>query len=178
MTRTPSPKPKGPGRKTSGKSGLLEHCVGPLKYIGFHTYTNPEFKKIAFYPERYVVQQFPHESLYGTRGTKEAYIVAADPTATFISGDDGKAHIIMEAKWQEAPGSVDEKLPYIYECFLVSPYPNWIVVFDGRYWRTPRGKAAVMWLEAKASAAPADRRLYVRSRDGFINLANQVWGTT
>jgi len=165
-------------KRRSSKSALLEQCVEALQLVGFHIYKgNPVFKKVTVNQTRYVVQNFPHPSLYGTRGTKEAYLVADDPTGAFTTGDDGKAHIIMEAKWQESAGSVDEKLPYIYECFRASPYPNWIVVFDGRYWKTPRGKAAVAWLAAKTTDI-GDRRLYVLDRNEFIKLAKQIWGST
>lgn len=167
--------PKGK-RRASGKSALLEQCVEALQLVGFHIYKgNAVFEKVTVNQKRYVVQNFPHPSLYGGRGFKEAYIVGDDPTGTFVTDENGRAHVIMECKWQEASGSVDEKLPYIYESFLASPYPNWVVIFDGRYWRTPRGKQAVNWLWGK-SVSTGERRLYVVSRNQFIQLAKGTWG--
>lgn len=131
--------------------------------IGFQVYdSQPQFRKATVISGRYVIKGYSHLSLYGTKGRKEAFIHADE------------ADWIVEAKWQEASGSVDEKLPYIWEAFLASPVRHWIVVLDGRYWKTGRGAMAVTWLTGR-SPEPG-RRFIVADRKKFIDFAKQEWG--
>lgn len=174
-TRRAPTKPKAK-RRSSGKSALLEHCVQSLGTLGFHEYaTHGDFKKAEVVGPRYVIRNYPHPSLYGTWGRKEAFIVAPDISGVFIPDDDGLARIVMEAKWQEVSGSVDEKMPFVWAAFLASPVRNWIVVLDGRYWNTERGKAVVAWLRSR-QPIPEKRRFYVVDRRGFHDLARRAWG--
>lgn len=159
-------------RRTSGKSQLLEQCVDALRMIGFQMYdSHPQFLKASVVPSRYVIKGYPHISLYGTKGRKEAFIRA-----------DG-SEWILEAKWQEAAGSVDEKLPYIWQSFLASGVQHWLVVLDGRYWKTGRGDAAARWLASKgklkeltSDGQQDPRRFIVTDRKGFIQFAKREWG--
>lgn len=114
-------------------------------------------------PSRYVIKNYPHPTLYGGKGRKEAFIRA-----------DGTDYI-LEAKWQQSPGSVDEKIPYIWESFLESEVKNWFVVMDGRYWRDGRGKAVFAWLNQKAAATGGQRQMVVTDRRGFIEWAKCRW---
>lgn len=142
--------------------------------IGFQVYdSHPSFLGASVVPPRYVIKGYPHASLYGTKGRKEGYIHA-----------DANEWIV-EAKWQEVSGSVDEKLPFIWQSFLASPVRHWIIVLDGRYWKTGRGAQAAGWLKSKGSLrditnrdAPADaqRRFVVVDRKGFIDFARRQWG--
>lgn len=164
-------------RKTGGKSALLENCVDSLHLIGFQVYqSSSSFGRAQVVPAKYIIRCFPHESLYGTPGKKEALIVAPDGVAFFKPDDEGNVRVILEAKWQESSGSVDEKLPYIWEAARVSPVKNWVVVLDGRYWKTGRGKAAVGWLVARSADHDGDHRLHVVDRRGFYELADRAWG--
>jgi len=163
-------------KRSSGKSALLEDCVQSLGLLGFHEYgTNGSFKRAEVINARYIIRSFPHESLYGTSGKKEALIVAPNGSGSFALDDDGMARVIMEAKWQESSGSVDEKLPYVWEAFCESSVRNWVVVLDGRYWKTDRGQAAVAWLKSKMPG-PESRRFYVVDRRGFRDLVRRAWG--
>lgn len=151
-------------RKTGARSQLLEHCVRSLQLLNFQIYEGQgHFESASIRPGRYVICNYPHSSLYGTPGRKEGYIVAGDEA------------YIMEAKYQDSSGSVDEKLPYIWMAFLASPVPNWLAVLDGNYWskdaRALRGKA---WL--KQQAVPEGREFHVFSRTEFINWAHKKWG--
>lgn len=163
-------------RQTGGKSVLLEQCVESLHLLGFQVYDSAgSYKRATVVPPRYVIRSFPHESVYGTPGKKEALIVAPNGVSYFALDEGGNARVILEAKWQETSGSVDEKFPYIWEAFCLSPVKNWVIVLDGKYWKTGRGKAAVGWLRSKAPG-PAGRRLHVVDRKGFIELAGLAWG--
>lgn len=160
-------------RHTGRKSALLENCVGALHLIGFRCYdSHGEFEKATSTGDRYVIRNYPHASLYGTGGKKEALIVAP-PSRGFIEDEGGEVRIIVEAKYQDSSGSVDEKLPYIWHSLLVSEVPNWIAILDGRYWKSARGKAAVSWLKNQGS--PDGRTLRVTDQRGFIEMAKSLW---
>lgn len=176
MTERRRPAKKRATRGSNGKSALLEDCVGSLHLLGFQTYpSNRDFQRAKVIPERYVVRNVPHQTLYGTPGRKEAFVVAPDGRGFFAPDEDGAARIIIEAKWQGRSGSVDEKFPHVWEAFLASPVANWIIVIDGPFWKTTRGKAAVAWLSSKAGLFEG-RTLRVVDRKGFIDLAMQAWG--
>ena len=166
-----------PGRKrrqTGGKSQLLEHAVDTLHMVGFQIYRSyGEFRKAQVVGDRYVIRNYPHVSLYGTAGKKEALIVA-DASGEFALDDEDRVRIVVEAKWQQTSGSVDEKVPYIWEAFLASEVPNWIVIIDGQAWKSARGKAAVAWL--KGRVCPEGRSFIVTDRTGFITFARETWG--
>lgn len=165
-----------PGRQTGRQSSLLENCVGALHLIGFRCYDSlGEFEKASSTGDRYVIRNYPHASLYGTGGKKEALIVAPASDG-FIEEEGGEVRIIVEAKYQESSGSVDEKLPYIWHALLVSEVPNWVVILDGKYWKTNRGKAAVLWL--KGHDSPEGRRLRVTDQRGFIEMARSLWNAS
>jgi len=164
------------GRRTGGKSQLLENGVNTLHALGFQIYDGkPQFDKAVVKRDRYVIRNYPCMSIYGTPGKKEAFIVAP-PSEGFVCGDDGRVRILVEAKWQESAGSTDEKMPFVWQSFLESDIPNWIVIMDGANWKTTRGKAVVAWM--KAREAPSDRRWYVTNAKEFIHLATATWGTT
>lgn len=168
------PRRAAPSRHTSGKSQLLENGVNTLHALGFQVYaSHPQFKKALVTPQRYVIRNYPCPSIYGTLGRKEALIVAP-PSNGFVTSTDGQVRILVEAKWQEASGSVDEKMPFVWQSFLESDVPNWVVIMDGANWRTPRGKAVVDWM--KRREPPEDRRWYVTDAKGFIHLATDTWG--
>jgi hypothetical protein len=169
----PRAKRRGGGSKAKGT--LLEHCVESLGALGFHEYTNKSFKEAEVVGARYVVRGYRHLTLYGTPGSKEALIVAPDSSGLFVPDDDGLARVVMEAKWQAISGSVDEKFPFVWEAFLVSPIRNWIVVIDGPFWKTTRGLAAVAWLRARRPV-PEKRRFHVVDRRGFHDLVRRAWG--
>lgn len=169
--RTPR---RGATRRTSGKSQLLEHGVNTLHALGFQVYDgNPQFKKATVVPDRYVIRNYPCTSIYGTLGRKEAFIVSP-PSPGFVTDPDGVVRILVEAKWQEVSGSVDEKMPFVWQSFLESDIPNWIVIMDGAAWKTARGKAVVAWMQK--CEAPDGRHWYVTDAKGFIHLATDTWG--
>lgn len=165
-------------RQTGGKSQLLEHAVDTFHMVGFQVYRGfGEFQRAQVVGDRYVIRNYPHPSLYGTPGKKEALIVVTGAAGPFVPDADGRVSIIVEAKWQQGSGSVDEKLPYVWEAFLASDVPNWIVIIDGPAWKSVRGKAAVTWLTARAAdVCPDDHVFIVTDRLGFIRFARSTWG--
>lgn len=164
-------------RKTGAKSQLLEQCVESLTFIAFVVYQTLEnFHKSRVTTDYYVIRNYPHKSLYGTPGRKEALIVGPANCNEVVSDPDGNARCIVECKYQDGSGSVDEKLPYVYEHFLASEIKNWIIILDGKYWRTnKRALAGLRWL--KARQVPEGRRLIIVNRKEFNSIAKHIWGS-
>ena len=73
--------------------------------------------------------------------------------------------LVLEAKWQQTSGSVDEKLPYLVECIKYSKYPT-AIVLDGKGYR----KGARNWLHGKAGK---DCLLHVFSMSDLQTFANE-----
>jgi hypothetical protein len=163
-------------RKKGQKSRLLEQSILALRLAGFEVYSHPLFQKTVAagtVGPRYAITGWPHPSLYGTRGTKEALLVAEGSANGLVADADGLVRVVVEAKWQESPGSVDEKLPYVYEAFLTSDVPNWVALLEGAVWKVGRGKAAFDWLAARP--AVVGRTWHVVDYDGFLEFVNGAW---
>lgn len=141
-------------KNTVARARLLENAISALRMLGFEVFRGqPEFKRAGLLvPRRYIIRNCPHLSLYGTIGFKEALI-----------HDDGH-EFVFEAKLQNVGGSVDEKLPYLFECFLVSSVPDWIVWFDGNFWtKNPRALKAIEWLRIQvvSDRMPKGRHFHI-----------------
>ena len=156
--------PRPPSRKTGARAQLLEVTVEGLHLIDFQIYESyGSYEAAEIRRSRYVIRNYPHPSLYGTPGRKEALIVADDE------------QYILECKYQDSSGSVDEKLPYLWMAFLVSPVPGWLIVFEGNYWnRDSRGLRAKTWL--KHQQPPEGREFHVFTRKEFNQWARGKWG--
>jgi hypothetical protein len=105
--------------------------------------------------------------LYGTAGSKEAFVHCD------VAGD-----FIFEAKYQDDSGSVDEKMPYLWEAFLKSSVNQWIIWFDGNWFlKEARGIAAVAWLKSRArERAIEGRSFYVASGNSeFYDLIGRLF---
>jgi hypothetical protein len=151
-------------RKTGARSQLLELSVRSLQLVNFQIYDSiGHFRSATVTPARYVICNYPHESLYGTSGRKEGYIVADED------------RYVLEAKYQDSSGSVDEKLPYLWMSFLASPVPGWIAVLDGNYWtRNARALEARAWLARQS--VPEGREFHLFNRTGFMTWVRGKWG--
>ena len=170
QSRKAKPRNNGKKRNTS-VSRLLENAALSLRIAGFVIYDNFSQYRAAndrgTLPQRYLVEHYPHKSLYGTVGWKEGFISH--------NGTD----YVFEAKWQNGSGSVDEKMPYLWEHFLSSPVPNWIVWFDGAWWREKRGRNAVEWLRERVKAqCPPSRQFIILagSKEGQEFFSRQFGG--
>lgn len=101
-----------------------QQCLPLFIEHGFVVYKNKDYQDIVNrnlqLPKKYVVCGYPFISIYGHKGKTEFVIV------------DGNRRIRVEDKYQAAPGSVDEKFPYMY-LNAVEAYPEneIILVVDG-----------------------------------------------
>lgn len=111
----------------------------------------------SYLPKRYARQVYIGMGIYDTDIYVDFFLV--DATST-------NSGIIIECKWQQTGGSVDEKLPYvnlnIQHCY---PAPT-IVLIDG-YGMRP---GAISWLEAQV--ATNQNLMAVHSLPSFIAWAN------
>lgn len=160
------------GKKTGRAAGILENVVDNLRSVGFEILTRAEWlskQDENTLPEQYVVRNWPHQSLYGGRGKKEALIVSGPCKNGIKFEHEGeKIRIVVEAKYQSGSGSVDEKFPFVWESFLASEIPNWILLYDGKWWLEPRGMAAVKWIKDRYAKTKSEGDLRVRNKTFYI----------
>jgi PD-(D/E)XK nuclease superfamily protein len=174
MTRMPGKKPVTRNTATGGL--LLENSVNHMHALNFQVYDSLDrFRRAVIIPDRYVIRNYPQQTIYNTRGKKEAYIVSASPTVDFSPDHDGMTRVLVEAKHQRTSGSVDEKIPFVWASFLESDVPNWVLIMDGPYWKTTRGLAVVAW--AMKQVAPQGKTWHVTNAKGFVLLTTRNWGT-
>ena len=167
MSKTPQR--KGRKKNTVVRARQLENASLALRLIDFHEFARmADFKKAekaGSLPNRYFVRHFPHLTILETKGYKERYIF------------DRGAEYVLECKFQNCSGSCDEKGPLLWESFLVSPYANWIVWFEGKWWATPRGLAWVHWLRRQVAERPVNgRNFYICASDNeWVSLVRQLF---
>ncbi|WP_276748070.1 PD-(D/E)XK nuclease superfamily protein [Chlorogloeopsis fritschii] len=109
-------------------------------------------------PKRYAKQVYIGTGIYQTDIYVDFYVVGL---STMPSG------LIIECKWQESEGSVDEKFPYLNLNIQYSyPAPT-IIVIGGEGMR----EGAIDWLKERET--DNHNLLAVHSLDRFIAWANQ-----
>ncbi|MBH8562597.1 hypothetical protein I8748_10470 [Nostoc sp. CENA67] len=108
-------------------------------------------------PKRYAKQVYIGEGIYGNDIYVDFYIIG------YTSIDSG---LIIECKWQQTSGSVDEKLPYlnlnIQKCYPTKA----VVLIDGGGMKAK----AVSWLEAQV--AENHNLLAVHNLSSFLAWSN------
>ncbi|MBW4632764.1 MAG: hypothetical protein KME30_12985 [Iphinoe sp. HA4291-MV1] len=158
--------------KTQGaranKSGeiLESHVETTLRAHGYFQVCTHKPKKLQrdfilnsiFLPKRYAKQVYIGIGIYQTDVYVDFYVVGLP---AMPSG------LIIECKWQESGGSVDEKFPYLNLNIQRSyPAPT-IVVLGGEGMR----EGAIDWLKERVTDNP--NLLAVHSLDRFIAWANK-----
>jgi hypothetical protein len=87
-------------------------------------------------PKRYAKQVYIGKGIYGSDIYVDFYIIGAAPIS---------AGLIIECKWQQSSGSVDEKLPYL-NLNIQNCYPTKALeIIDGGGMKTQ----AISWLETQ-----------------------------
>lgn len=110
-----------------------------------------------------LLKNVPYTTVYGTQGRTEFVL-----KSTRLPGP-----IRIEAKWQQTPGSTDERLPYLYlnaSRFDTMPEAHVIIVIDGQGWRA----GALNWLRKTAQIAPEGKQIKVMNLQQFVSWANQL----
>lgn len=108
-------------------------------------------------PKRYAKQVYIGEGIYGSDIYVDFYIIGS---TSICSG------LIIECKWQQTGGSVDEKLPYlnlnIQKCYPTKA----VVLIDGGGMKTK----AISWLAAQV--AENQNLLAVHNLSSFLVWSN------
>jgi len=125
---------------TAVESGLsLEGCIeADLAAAGFRIIPNREWREAILYETtdpRIVILDAPYRSIYGHKAKIEFLILL------------GTRQILVEAKRQRVPGSVDEKLAYVYlNALNAIPEREFVLVVEGEGFKPE----ALAWIRAKA----------------------------
>ncbi|ARV62484.1 hypothetical protein BZZ01_31090 [Nostocales cyanobacterium HT-58-2] len=152
----------------ANKSGeiLESHVETTLRAHDYFQVSSQRPKKLQrdfllnsiFLPKRYAKQVYIGTGIYQTDVYVDFYVVGL---SAMPSG------LIIECKWQESGGSVDEKFPYLNLNIQHSyPAPT-IIVIGGEGMR----EGAIDWLKARVT--DNHNLLGVHSLDRFIAWANK-----
>lgn len=158
-------------RKRTTRSGnVLERTVKEvIAANGFEIVKYRDWNKS---PEKYgtelLLTNVPFETIYKHRGKTEF----------LLKSKKHNLEMRIECKWQQGPGSVDEKLPYLYlNSIEAMPEKHIVVVIDGSGWKD----GAIPWLKEAAanrkytSAANTRKKIEVLSLAEFMTWANSTF---
>ncbi|QQR99115.1 MAG: 4-diphosphocytidyl-2C-methyl-D-erythritol kinase [Sphingobacteriales bacterium] len=142
------------GRKTNITGTQLEKAVQTVLFSkGFEI---EMYRKWDENPENYgkelLLKNVPFTTIYGHKGNTEFLLLS----------EKYKLKIRIECKWQQSPGSVDEKLPYLYLNTIESmPENNIIILIDGNGFKS----GAKKWLKDAVS-----KKLYTTKNNENKNV--------
>ncbi len=105
-------------------------------------------------------------------GFTRADILSCPPAPGLITGPNGRALLLIQAKQQQESGTTDEKIPFAWHTFLESDIPNGILILDGAWWQTPRGRTAFKWA---ASQSHEGKTWRVLTYEGFLQLMRTLY---
>lgn len=160
-------KPQGSLANASGN--VLEQTVKAVfQDKGFKLVSYRESEK---HPEKYgtelLLTNVPYTTIYKHPGHTE--FLARSQQYNF--------EIRIECKWQQSPGSVDEKLPYLYlNCIESMPENHIVIIIDGEGFK----KGSKVWLREAVkekkytSSANKNKTIDVFSLTEFITWANKL----
>jgi hypothetical protein len=134
---------------------IIPHGFTPVNYAEWSAQPKA-------YPRDLLLKSVPFTTVYGSLGLTE--FVLKSPRL--------RSDVRIEAKWQQAAGSTDEKLPYLYlnaSSFDAMPEAHVIIVIDGAGWR----KSALKWLRRTAQRPPPGKRIDVFNLNQF-----RTWAST
>lgn len=148
-------------KKGSGCNGKRwEEAIHALELAGYANIARTEFPPSG----KWFMRDVYYRTIYNTRGRHE-----------FVLCNERNL-LTVECKFQETGGSVDEKLPYLFESWLRSEsyqgYPfsrHWLVAFDGLYFQKGRGANAVEWLRLRGNRHESSRRSMTVT-NGFLQM--------
>jgi hypothetical protein len=147
------------GHKTSFGGKILEQVIKSLQLLDYQI-----VKEDSGLYEKVLVENYPYKNIYGLNGRYEWMV------------RKGMTKFVLECKYQNTSGSVDEKLPYVFANLVQSSddIDGLILVHAGNYWKnSTRGQAAVEWM--KQQDDKTTKELHVVDLDGFMSLANRIF---
>lgn len=122
------------GTRANAQGHLFENIMLPIfQGNDFSVFQHSEIQKnpsMLNGIDRYVIRNVPFTTIYAQSGKTE--FVIYDNTAISSSGNTYCRTVRVEAKWQQAAGSVDEKYPYmLLNGIYQYPEKEIIFVVDG-----------------------------------------------
>jgi hypothetical protein len=151
------------GARANKSGNILEGNVEAIlkghNYFQVGNYVPKEYVlNAALLPKRYGKEIYIGAGIYHTELKIDFYVIGSPAMSSGL---------IIECKWQESPGSVDEKFPYLnMNIQYYYPAPT-IVVLGGQGMR----EGASNWLKNRVN--DNDNLLAVYSLDRFIAWANK-----
>jgi hypothetical protein len=144
----------------NGKS-LVKHLETSLNSHGYQK-VNAGKRDVGFlltqkWEKSYALEVNVGKSPYGTMRKCDCVILDSQ---IFQNG------LVIECKWQQEKGSVDEKLPYLVLSIEISKYPS-IILIDGDGWKM----GAITWLKKETKKRSFLRGVYCLSE--FVALVNE-----
>lgn len=146
---------------------LLEKTVQEIFLSkGFQLVKYNEWKdRLDLFGKELLLTNAPYTSVYGHRGTTEFLAISERHNFTMR----------IECKWQQSPGSVDEKLPYLYLNAVEAMPEDWIVIIiDGGGFKD----GAIAWLrdsaEKRKYTSGTTKKIQVFSLAEFMAWANKL----
>lgn len=155
------------GLANSSGNTLERTVVGTLLSKGFEVERYRVWQKNpSRYGKELLLHNVPYTTIYGHSGNTEFLLLS----------EVYQLEVRIECKWQQSPGSVDEKLPYLYlNCIEQMPERDIIIIVDGGGAK----HGAVTWLRNAA-----ENNLYVEGESksirvvdlsGFLRWANSTF---
>lgn len=156
------------GRTANKQGKTLENVIiSTLEQKGFPLVTYKNWSKDPNkYGDEILLYNIPYETIYGHIGRTEFKI---------HSKKYGEYRI--ECKWQQTPGSVDEKFPYLYlNCIEKMPEKNIIIVFGG----SGAKPGAIRWLKSASNKnlymnPDGQKDIKIMSLEEFVIWANRTF---
>lgn len=153
---------------SSGKT-LETAVIGTLESKGFYTVHHRSWQRNpALYGTEVLVRDVPYTTIYGHPGKTEFLI----RSARF------GLEVRIECKWQQSPGSVDEKFPYLYlNCLECMPERRIIILVDGGGAKP----GSIRWLREVCQSgryrtpATVDKTIEVMDLREFLIWANRTF---
>jgi hypothetical protein len=154
------------GLANSSGNTLERTIIATLQSKGFEVEMYRKWVKSPLaYGKELLLKNVPYETIYGHHGNTEFLILS----------EMYDLEIRVECKWQQSPGSVDEKFPYLYlNCVEQMPESTIFVIVDGGGAKA----GAVEWLRRAAAsnryAVDEIKDIRVMGLSDFLVWANQT----
>lgn len=142
------------------KQVLIQKGFQVVKYKNY--LTNP-----SYFKEELLLEDVPYTSIYGHKGKTEFLLISKKYNL----------QIRIECKWQQTPGSVDEKLPYLYlNAIEAMPEKTILLIVDGDGWK----KGSIQWLEEAIKSKKYikfgnEKEIFLLDLKKFFSWANKTF---
>ena len=150
---------------------LGERSLAFLKAVGFADIKASH--ESVYVGDKYFITQCPYLTPYDKYAEKP---LGSKVDAVIVSGND---RIMVEVKYQNDTGTVDEKWPFIFACFAANASATeYVLLHDGEWWNRNRGAAIVKWglAEAKAFEHRHGKKVHVINFEGWCEFVRFRFG--